>query len=236
VEQGETEPNSRHPDAIDPQAEPSGASPEERCRILLLHTVEGDLRFISHNDTLRMWRRALVRAALPVRYSGGFNPQVRVNVPLPRPVGVASEAEALVVELVEPVEPEEVQRRLAEQVPEGIRFREVRLLAPRQRAQPAAVRYRFDLDQSPADLPARIDRLLQSDVVTVRRVTPKHRRGKTIDVRSYLLDLGLVEGAVEFTLRVTEGGTARPAEIAEVLGYDPAAIHHRICRMEIRWQ
>ena len=61
-------------------------------------SVTGDLRFISHRDTIRVFQRALARASLPVRYSEGFNPHPRLSLPLPRPVGVASEAEIIIVE------------------------------------------------------------------------------------------------------------------------------------------
>jgi hypothetical protein len=42
--------------------------------------------------------------------------------------------------------------------------------------------------------------------------------------------------AVEFTLKVTEAGTARPAEVAGLLGYDKNAINHRIRRMDVAWR
>ena len=58
-------------------------------------SVTGDLRFISHRDTVRVFQRALARAALPVAYSEGFNPHPRLSLPLPRAVGVASEAELM---------------------------------------------------------------------------------------------------------------------------------------------
>jgi hypothetical protein len=42
--------------------------------------------------------------------------------------------------------------------------------------------------------------------------------------------------AVEFILRVTGAGTAKPVEIAGLLGYDTRGVAHRIRRMEVRWQ
>ena len=59
------------------------------------------MRFLSHAETARVLQRACVRAAVPVRYSEGFNPHPRLSLPLPRPVGVESEDELLVVRLCE---------------------------------------------------------------------------------------------------------------------------------------
>ncbi len=61
--------------------------------------IGGALRFLSHAETARLWQRACTRAALPVRYSQGFNPHPRMSLPLPRPVGVAADEELLVVKL-----------------------------------------------------------------------------------------------------------------------------------------
>jgi DNA-binding MarR family transcriptional regulator len=41
---------------------------------------------------------------------------------------------------------------------------------------------------------------------------------------------------VIMTLVVTESGTAKPSEIATLLGYDPGAVNHRVRRLEIQWQ
>ncbi|GAF87148.1 unnamed protein product, partial [marine sediment metagenome] len=66
--------------------------PAQRERWVFGYDVDGDLRFISHHDMLRLFARSLARAALPVRFSEGFNPHPRLSIPLPRPVGVASQA------------------------------------------------------------------------------------------------------------------------------------------------
>ena len=54
---------------------------DERFRFMLTFRIDGDLRFISHLDTVRLFRRACARAGLPVRYSQGFNPQPRIVLP-----------------------------------------------------------------------------------------------------------------------------------------------------------
>src|SRR3990172_12981655 len=92
------------------------APPREggRYRWLFAYSIDGDLRFISHHDTLRLFRRALARADLPVRFSEGFNPHPRIMIPLPRPVGIASRAEGLVVETVGLIDPDDALRRLQE--------------------------------------------------------------------------------------------------------------------------
>ena len=82
--------------------------PDVRHRWVFAFQVDGDLRFVSHHDMLRLFRRALARAEVPMRFSQGFNPHPRMSLPLPRPVGMASETEALMIETECDVDPEDI--------------------------------------------------------------------------------------------------------------------------------
>jgi len=199
--------------------------------------VYGDLRFISHHDTLQMFRRALSRAALPVRFTEGFNPHPKLSIPLPLPVGVASEAESIVVEFERPIDGETALRELQYQMPPNVKMTGARRLEPGERLHPALVRYRLDLRDRPgADVESRIRKVSESATTPVERVDPKNGHRRTVDVRPYLADIRIDGNVIEFTLRVTGGGTAKPAEIAGLLGFDPGSINHRIQRLEIQWE
>ena len=211
--------------------------PEQRQRWVFSFSVLGDLRFLSHHDTLRLFRRALARASLPVRYSEGFNPHPRIMMPLPRPVGIASDAEAIVIETDGPIEPEDALLRLERQTPTDLRMLRVRRLEPGERLVPAMVRYRVEpADPAIADLPHRLRQLLEADVVPVERKTPKKAGTSSVDIRPYIAAIVVDHGVVEMTLRVTGSGTAKPAEVAGLLGYEASAINHRIRRLEIQWR
>ena len=204
---------------------------------MFAYSIDGDLRFISHHDTLRLFRRALARADVPVRHSEGFNPHPRLMIPLPRPVGVASCAEVIVVETERPIDPDDALQRLERQTPDGIRMLSAHRLATGEHLQPLQVRYRLDASGLPtADLSLRVQNLMASQSATVERVDPKNPKGRAIDVRPFLADMQVKGNGVEFTLRVSQDGTAKPAEVAGLLGYDAATINHRIRRLEVQWR
>ncbi len=207
-------------------------------RWVFTFSVTGDLRFISHRDTLRLLQRALARADLPVRFSEGYNPHPRIAIPLPRPVGVASDDEAVVIEFERLIDGQDALRRLQEQCPAGVRLTTAWRLEPAEKLQPDLVSYRLEIGEAPpADLQDRIRRIWESEVIHVQRICDRERTKRSvIDVRRYLVDLRLIGDAVEFTLRVTTSGTARPAEIAALLGYDVGSVNHRIRRLEVRWK
>ena len=204
---------------------------------MFAYSIDGDLRFISHHDTLRLFRRALARADLPVRFSEGFNPHPRIMIPLPRPLGVASCAEVLVVETERPIDADDAMQRLGRQTPEGIAMLSSRRLALAEHLQPIQVRYHLDATEvSTEELSSRVRSLLDSKTAVVQRVGPKNPKGRSFDVRPFIADLRAAEDGIEFTLRVSQDGTARPAEIAGLLGFDAATINHRIRRLEVLWR
>ena len=209
---------------------------DHRERWVLTYQVRGDLRFISHHDTVRMFQRAFARAALPVRFTAGFNPHPRMSIPLPRPVGVGSLAEAVVVEFDEPLEGTDWLETLTATMPDGLSLGGARQLDAKERLLPDTVVYRLELaDDTPADLAGVIDRVRDASTLEVQRLDHKRGQTRTIDIRPYLVELTFDEGAVVFSLRVTGSGTAKPAEIAGLLGFDPDTINHRICRMKVQW-
>ena len=115
-------------------------------RLAIRYAVEGDLRFISHHDTLRLFERALARAGIPVRYSEGFNPRPRFSVVVPRPVGVASRDELMVLEVTADLAADEALRRLQSQMPEGLTLLSAETLAPGARRVPCEVWYRLEIE------------------------------------------------------------------------------------------
>ena len=48
-------------------------------RLRIRYAKRGRLRFTSHRDFSRAFERALVRAAIPMAYSSGFNPHARIS-------------------------------------------------------------------------------------------------------------------------------------------------------------
>ena len=216
-----------------------------RQRLRLWFRVVGDLRFLSHHDTMRLWERALRRAGLPLRMSEGFNPRPRMSLPEPRSVGVASDAEILEFELADWVNPDAILDGLGRQVPEGIRITSLDLVRPTDKARPAAVVYVADPPpqdaarappaQRPAeaDLADRIARLLAEDRLPVVRHRPTG--DKSLDARPFIESVEMDGPRVRMVLRTGPKGTVRPDEVLRLLGFDAEAIARAdIRRSEIR--
>ena len=224
---------------IDRPSQPGGGSSSPvRHRLAIDFAVDGDVRFLSHRDVLRMFSRALARADLPVRYTAGFNPRPRLSIPLPRSVGVASDAERLVLELVEPVDPQTVVARLGPQLPAGFALTRAQVLDRGRRCVPVGVTYGLPLSaedgRTVGDRAAAL--LDSSDPIPVLRKNRKTGRVKELDIRPFIQSIRVGPDHLVMRLRLTDGTTARPREILEALGIAADGMGHRIRRLEIEWQ
>lgn len=79
-----------------------------------------DMALISHLDLIRLFDRAVRRAALPVSFTGGFHPSPRISIAQALPLGVTSSGEIMDFELTRPVDVETFRQQLSSQLPINI--------------------------------------------------------------------------------------------------------------------
>ncbi len=85
---------------------------------------KGDsLRFIGHLDLMRTMQRALRRSGLPIKYSSGFNPHIRLSFAQPLGVGVIGLRELMEVPIEGMVEPQEFMQAMNRVLPSLLRVR-----------------------------------------------------------------------------------------------------------------
>lgn len=85
----------------------------------------GDLQYISHLDLQRAFNRILVRSGLPVWYSKGFNPHVKLVFSTPLSVGTQSVCEFLDLRLDRELPCEEIKRLLNAELTDQMYVEEV---------------------------------------------------------------------------------------------------------------
>ena len=184
-------------------------------RLRLRFEKRGEICLISHHDLMRLLERAVRRAELPVAMTEGFNPRPRFSFPLALAVGVEGLREVVEMDLSDWRHPLEIQRRLNEQFPEGLRITECRAISPRESAQVSSVVYEIELT---APLPANFapESLLQAGELRILRT--REDRQKEMDIRPYLLDVRGAQRKLTLHVKVTPAGTVRPEEVVAALG------------------
>ena len=97
-------------------------------RIRVKYTKGKEVRFISHRDLMRVFQRAIRRADIPIAYSQGFNPHIKISWGQALKVGKASDGEYAELHLEKHINPNELRERLNQQLPKGIEILEANLV------------------------------------------------------------------------------------------------------------
>jgi radical SAM-linked protein len=97
-------------------------------RVKLKYRKGAEVKFISHRDLMRAFTRALRRAQIPMTFSQGFNPHMKISWGNALKVGVASEAEFCEIQISGHCPPSQIKERLNQVLPKGLEILEAYLV------------------------------------------------------------------------------------------------------------
>jgi radical SAM family uncharacterized protein/radical SAM-linked protein len=198
--------------------EPAQPPPEVRFRYRLRYSRQGASRFLGQLEINRLFVRAVRRAELPMRYSQGFHPLPKLGFGPAPPVGVASEAEYIEVELLKRLPAEEVESRMAAVMPEGMAVREcleLPLQSPPISTMINLFEYRIEAPAgaawfTPEAVAAFINR------ATFPILQKREKGERTVDLKDRVKDLQITaEGALKLMLRAGAGAGVKPGEVVQ---------------------
>ncbi len=89
-------------------------------KIIIVYRKSGTLRYLGHLDFQHLWERLLRISRLPLAYSEGFHPTMKMNLIQPLSVGMEGYHEYLHLTLKEPRDRKTVLATLASIVPHGL--------------------------------------------------------------------------------------------------------------------
>lgn len=219
-----------------PKPKDANAVRAEGMRLAVAFTIEGDLRYLAHHDVMRMLTRALIRARLPLAYTQGFNPQARISLPFPRPLGVASDAELAIVDLVERVDPTNVAASLAAVTPSECNIMRVGEFASKAAPHALEVTYETEIAPSLADaIRARVAELTSAETLVIQRDNGPKKPSRSFDIRPFIHSVSAEGRTLRMRLGVTQTGTARPIEVLNALGLPAEEYLHQTRRVRVEW-
>ena len=186
-----------------------------------------NLRFIGHLDLQRLFERALNRTGLPLRYTQGFSPKVRINIASALPLGFVSSAEVLDFWLNAPVDLQEIQENLQSSLPKDLQILDIQEIpnnAPSLQASVKSSEYSIIIPNTYAqdDINAKLRNILDQETI------PVERRGKIMDIKPMITTLDFYEEGDSTILHLQMDSSAtsngRPDELLKLLDIDPADV------------
>lgn len=198
-----------------------------KSRIRLRWGKSARLRYMSHLDNMRLIERGLRIARLPVVYSQGFNPAMKLSFGPPLPLGVTSEAEYVDI-ILESTLNTGMLERLRQGMPEGVELYEARTVmgnSPSLSASLNRVVYCIRTEDVPGatGLADRASSLMAMQSLLVNRTSKE--TVKQVDIRPAIYRLAIDNGNITMELGLGEGGYAKPGEVITSLIEQPDLPH-----------
>jgi radical SAM family uncharacterized protein/radical SAM-linked protein len=179
------------PEPVAESSEVAASEPALLPKIRLTLTKTGRTASLSHLEYMAVIHKAVRRAELPIKYSAGFHPAPRISFGDALPLGVASQAELIDLELSAPCEPDSALERLNQELPPGVCVLKADVW-PRKGDAPAnsilAATYEVPLPEGTvSEIETRLRNFLEQETVITTRV--KKNRTTEIDLRPWVQDL-----------------------------------------------
>ena len=184
-----------------------------------------EIAVLSHLDYVDLYARALLRSKLPIAYSEGFNPHIKMSFATALAVGVTSDAEYMDFQLTQNLSAEEVIKRLNEQLPKGAEALHMKKLTGKVQALMATAdmssyEVRIPYSGSLSDALIAIQSFNEAEEINYTRITPKKTRD--IEIKQYIAnpleaqmkDSNLI---INVDIRITLTGSIKPSEVVHIL-------------------
>jgi len=222
----------------------------ETIPVLIKFRIRGNLRFLSHAETLRLFQRACARARICLQYSHGYNPRPKLSLPLPRSVAVETEGDFLCLRVLASKPPcrqpapqpagvdiEQLKTDLASQLPDGCDLISAAVVQTRPSFLPTEAVYVLPVRPKYLDetLKKRIERVLGTDSIIIRRQTDAKGTTRNINVRRFLKSITPEDENIAVVCRISSAGSIRVEEILEILELDYSMLAMPIARRSIQW-
>lgn len=191
-------------------------------RYMLKFAKEEEIKYTSHLDMVRMFKRAFQRSGIRLVFSQGFNPHPKMTLAQPLSLGYTSITEWLEFETVDDFTTGEIQDKLDAVMPKGIRIMEVLEMPMEEKSLASlcrAAEYTIGMCSDHINAPDKEglikrlsenqnaeDFLAQSSIVVTKNRT-KHKSPVELDIRDMIhyITICVVDNNIFMTTELSAG-------------------------------
>jgi radical SAM-linked protein len=207
--------------------------------VMIKFKVKGEMRFLSHAETMRVFQRACARAGIRIKHSEGFNPHPRLSLVVPRSVGVESEDELLcfwLEEEIKTVDIESLKGELSKELPEGIEIAAAEISSRTKVPEAESATYSIKTKKGDErQFKERIDELLAKDKIIIGRHGEDISKSKEIDIRPFLESIKTENEEIVVECAINLSGTIRVNEILDLFQIKAEDLDCPVMRKHVRY-
>jgi len=204
---------SRTPNPKPPTPAYYPSRPFTKLRVRIKFTKEGDTKYISHLDLLRLLIRAIRRANIPVAMTQGYSPHPSISFSPALAVGINSQAEYVDVDLYQPVKLNELTASLNQVLPDGIKALQAGFVATKPSLISFINRLLYKIELKD-EVKLKIEDWLAQKEIWI------FREGKRINIRNFIEQITLNKQELLVWFKVENGKTVKMTEFLEAMSLE----------------
>jgi radical SAM-linked protein len=176
-------------------------------------------RLLSHLDNIKAIEGAIRLSQVPVTYSQGSHPRMKLSFGPPLPMGFTSECEFVDISL-EQICSGPMVESIRKKMPEGFELLESKAVFARTTSLSESINrvvYTLSLDDNIEliKLKERTAKILEKEMLEILRKTKSGQA--TVDIRPAIYEIIIRDNDLHLTLGIGQNGYARPTEVAGLL-------------------
>lgn len=206
-------------------------------RYLLCFTKKGNMRFISHLDLQRLFKRCIKRAGIAVAYSNGYNPHEKINIVHPLSLGFETDRDYFELDTVLAYDPQRILEGMNLALPEGIRFTDCREIPYSSRNLSSVTEMSLYEAFLPSSRNLNISAFIIQDEVRIQKKDKKTKGLVEKDVKDWIGSIELLDeteegSTVSLLLRSAPNETLNPVNLLQALcGFSGAVFDREALRV-----
>lgn len=184
-------------------------------KYLITFSKRGPIKYTSHLDMVRLFKRNFKRAGIELVYSHGFNPHPAMTFGQPLSLGYESICELLEFETIQFYSPEDIQKRLNCMMPKGIEVVGCEQLNENTKSiastcYEASYRIEIPIGSPINDLQEMINGFLSQKQIIVMKSSKKHRDLIETDIKPKIRSLEAIldDNNIIMTTRLDAGSAS----------------------------
>lgn len=185
-------------------------------RYVIKFSKEGTIRYISHLDLLRLFKRSFKRIGIKLQYSQGFNPHPKMSFAQPLSLGYSSSGEYLEFDTAVPYSTDEVLERINSDMPDGISVFSCEEFPSGGKTLAALTEYAgYEIiipleNRFEGDIKAVIEKYMSREQIIILKHQKKSGKNIEIDIKPMIAEIsGMVDNNnIMLTAKLSAGSTA----------------------------
>lgn len=178
-------------------------------KYILKFSKEGKIKYVSHLDTMRIFKRAFRRASISLLYSKGYNPHPRISIAQPLSLGFESTGEYLEFETDMNYEISYIGKRLSCTLPSGIAVLDCRKVDRKKSVSSLVSWASYEISYNNGCIDMDLDSFMKKEHIFVNKKS-KSGRDIRIDIRPLIFEFKIIgnEKRLKFSVIIRAGGDA----------------------------